>query len=62
MFDVIDCIWSVLGVFDDYWIGIVLVFDIGVFEMVMWILLGEWFVDMFVWESFGLGWVMDVVK
>lgn len=60
--EVIDLICEILGVLVDYCIGIVLVLDIGVVEMVLWSFLGLCKVEMLVWESFGEGWVMDVVK
>lgn len=46
----------------DYRIGIVPASDTGAFEMAMWSLLGERPAEMVAWESFGAGWVTDVVK
>ncbi len=46
----------------DYRIGIVPASDTGAMEMAMWNLLGERPVEMLAWESFGSGWVADVVK
>ena len=60
--DAIDRTRAVLGVPDDYRIGIVPASDTGAMEMAMWSLLGERPVDVFAWESFGAGWVTDVVK
>jgi phosphoserine aminotransferase len=53
---------EVLQVPDDYRIGIVPASDTGAVEMAMWSLLGARGVDMVAWESFGEGWVSDVVK
>ncbi len=60
--EAIDLTRSVLGVPDDYKIGIVAASDTGAMEMAMWSLLGERGVDMMAWESFGSGWVTDVAK
>ena len=53
---------EVLGIPEDYKIGIVPASDTGAVEMAMWNLLGERKVEMLAWESFGSGWVTDVVK
>ncbi|WP_432286339.1 phosphoserine transaminase [Aminobacter sp. BA135] len=53
---------EVLQVPSDYRIGIVPASDTGAVEMAMWSLLGERGIDMVAWESFGAGWVTDVVK
>ena len=58
----IDETREVLGVPDDYRIGIVPASDTGAVEMAMWSLLGARGVDMLAWESFGAGWVTDTVK
>lgn len=60
--EAIDLTREVLEIPDDYLIGIVPASDTGAFEMAMWNLLGERPVEMLAWESFGSGWVTDVVK
>ena len=58
----IDSTRALLGVPDDYRIGIVPASDTGAVEMALWNLLGERHVEMLAWESFGAGWITDVVK
>ena len=60
--DAIEGTREVLGIPADYKIGIVPASDTGAVEMAMWSLLGERKVEMLAWESFGAGWVTDVVK
>ena len=58
----IDGTREILEIPDDYRIGIVPASDTGAVEMAMWSLLGERPATMVAWESFGAGWVTDVVK
>ncbi|MEO1986120.1 MAG: phosphoserine transaminase [Martelella sp.] len=60
--EAIDLTREILGVPGDYRIGIVPASDTGAVEMALWSLLGERGVDMLAWESFGSGWVTDVIK
>ena len=53
---------AVLEVPADFLIGIVPASDTGAVEMAMWSMLGARPVTMISWESFGEGWVTDVVK
>src|SRR5690349_16095598 len=58
----IDLTREVLQVPADYRIGIVPASDTGAVEMALWSLLGERPVTMLAWESFGEGWVSDIVN
>ena len=60
--EAIDLTREILGVPADYRIGIVPGSDTGAVEMAMWTMLGARPVEMLAWESFGEGWVTDVVK
>ena len=58
----IDLTREVLQVPADYRIGIVPASDTGAVEMALWSLLGARGVDALAWESFGEGWITDIVK
>ena len=58
----IDKTSSVLGLPNDYKVGIVPASDTGAFEMGMWSLLGARGVDALVWESFSSDWANDIVN
>ena len=60
--DAIEETRAILSVPADYRIGIVPASDTGAVEMAMWSLLGARPCTMVAWESFGAGWVTDVVK
>ena len=59
---VIDRSKALLGIPDDYRLGIVSASDTGAIEMALWSMLGARGVDMMAWESFGEGWITDVTK
>src|SRR4051812_15357687 len=58
----IDLTREVLQVPAGYRIGVVPASDTGAIEMAMWSLLGARPVTVMAWESFGEGWVNDVLK
>jgi phosphoserine aminotransferase len=60
--EAIDRTRALLEIPDSYRIGIVPASDTGAVEMALWSLLGARPVTMLAWESFGEGWVTDVVK
>ena len=60
--DVLDRSRALLGVPDDYRIGIVPASDTGAVEMALWSLLGARGTHVLAWESFGSGWVTDITK
>ncbi len=53
---------EILGIPEDYRLGIVPASDTGAFEMAMWTMLGQRGIDVLSWESFGQGWQTDIQK
>ena len=53
---------ELLGLPEGYRVGVVPASDTGAVEMALWSLLGARPVDVFAWESFGQGWLVDVTK
>jgi phosphoserine aminotransferase len=60
--EVIERSRAILGIPADYRLGIVPASDTGAVEMALWSLLGARGVDVLAWESFGKGWVADIVQ
>jgi phosphoserine aminotransferase len=60
--ELIDRTRAILGIPQDYRIGIVPASDTGAVEMVLWSMLGARGIDVLSWESFGAGWVNDITK
>ena len=60
--EVIDRSRNILGLPEDYRLGIVPASDTGAVEMAMWSLLGPLGVDVLAWESFSSGWKTDIEK
>ncbi len=60
--EAIELTREILDVPAGYRIGIVPASDTGAVEMALWSLLGARPVEMLAWESFGEGWVTDVLK
>ena len=60
--EVIDRSREVLGIPEDYRLGIVPASDTGAVEIALWSLLGAIGVDLLAWENFGKTWVTDVVR
>lgn len=53
---------EILGIPENYLVGIVPASDTGAMEMALWSLVGARGVEVLVWESFGKGWANDVVS
>lgn len=53
---------EILGLPEGYRVGVVPASDTGAVEMALWSLLGARPVDVFSWESFGQGWLSDILK
>jgi phosphoserine aminotransferase len=53
---------EILEIPSDYKIAIVPASDTGAFELAMWNVLGPIGIDVLAWESFGKGWVTDIIN
>ncbi len=60
--EVITLSKEILGMPDDWRVGILPGSDTGAVEAALWSLLGERGVDMLAWEAFGQGWVNDASR
>ena len=60
--EALDLSRAILGLPQDYRIGIVPGSDTGAVEMALWSLLGARGVDVLAWEAFGKGWVSDIAQ
>lgn len=60
LLQVIELSKSILGIPEDYHVGIVPASDTGAVEMALWSLLGSKTVDIFAWESFSTTWLNTV--
>ncbi|HRQ60645.1 MAG TPA: phosphoserine transaminase, partial [Alphaproteobacteria bacterium] len=58
--DVIEKHRKLLGIPENYFVGIVPASDTGAFEMAMWSVLGARGIDVFAWEAFSGDWLKDV--
>ena len=59
--EVIESSRRILGLPEGYRLGVVPGSDTGAVEMALWSLLGACPVDVLAWDSFGQGWVSDIV-
>ncbi len=60
--EAIDKQKTVLGIPEDYHLGILPASDTGAFECAMWSMLGARDVDVFAWEAFSSDWLKDITN
>ena len=60
--EVLDRTRVILGIPDDYRIGIIPASDTGAMEAALWSMMGARGADMLAWESFGSTWASDAVR
>ena len=60
--EAIDKQKEILGIPEDYYVGILPASDTGAFECALWSMLGARDIDVFAWESFSSDWLKDITN